>query len=82
RPVGSIGNGDSTYELATTDQLFKADDYRKLIVTYRNGSAVRVGDVADVSDSVQDRRNAGLANGKSAVLIILFRQPAANMIET
>src|SRR5690349_2174926 len=81
-PVGSIGAGDETYELATTDQLFKAADYSRLIITYQNGNAVRVGDVAEVSDSVQDRRNAGLANGKPAVLIILFRQPEANMIET
>jgi multidrug efflux pump len=82
RPIGSVGQGDHTYELATTDQLFKAAEYANLIVTYRNGNAVRLGDVADVSDSVQDRRNVGLANGKPAVLIILFRQPEANMIET
>jgi multidrug efflux pump len=82
-PTGSQGNGNRSYELATTDQLFKAADYRELIVSYRpNGSSVRLGDVADVIDSVQDRRNAGLANGKPAVLIILFRQPEANIIET
>src|SRR5689334_12427034 len=66
QPVGSMGQGEQTYEIATTDQLFKAADYAKLIVTYRNGNAVRLGDVAEVSDSVQDRRNAGLANGKNA----------------
>jgi multidrug efflux pump len=82
RPIGSIANGQNTWEIATTDQIFKAADYSKLIVTYRNGDAVRLGDVAEVSDSVQDRRNAGLANGKPAVLVILFRQPQANMIET
>jgi multidrug efflux pump len=82
QPVGSVAGGGNTFELATTDQLFKAADYSKLIVTYRNGDAVRLGDVAEVSDSVQDRRNAGIANGRAAVLIILFRQPEANMIET
>ncbi|MBS1857875.1 MAG: multidrug efflux RND transporter permease subunit [Acidobacteria bacterium] len=81
-PVGGLGEGANTFEVATTDQLFHASDYARLIVTYRNGDAVRLGDVADVRDSVQDRRNAGLANGKPAVLIILFRQPEANMIET
>jgi len=81
-PKGAIANGDSTWQLETTDQLFKAADYSRLIVTYRQGAAVRVSDVATVTDSVQDRRNAGLANGKPAVLVILFRQPEANMIET
>jgi multidrug efflux pump len=81
-PTGAIASGDSTWQLATTDQLFKADEYARLILSYKNGDAVRVADVATVADSVQDRRNAGLANGKPAVLIILFRQPEANMIET
>src|SRR5215831_9393412 len=81
-PKGSLAAGDRTWQLDSSDQLFKAAEYSRLIVTYRNGNAVRVGDVADVSDSVQDRRNSGLANGKNAVLIILFRQPEANMIET
>ncbi len=81
-PTGSLGDGDSRWQIGTTDQLFKAADYGKLIVSYHNGSAVKLSDVAQVNDSVQDRRNAGLYNGKPAVLIILFRQPAANMIET
>ena len=53
-----------------------------MIVTYRNGAPVRLTDVADVQDSVEDLRNAGLANGKPAVLVIVYRQPAANIIET
>ncbi|MBZ5728256.1 MAG: multidrug efflux RND transporter permease subunit [Acidobacteriia bacterium] len=81
-PKGSLAAGEKTWELDATDQLYKARDYQKLIVSYRNGYDVRLGDVADVVDSVQDRRNAGLANGKPAVLVILFRQPGANMIET
>ena len=82
-PTGSLSNGQRTWELDTSDQLFKAGQYKDLIVSYRpNGDSVKLGDVADVADSVQDRRNAGLANGKPAVLIILFRQPGANMIQT
>jgi multidrug efflux pump len=81
-PTGSIASGADTWEVGTSDQLFHADDYARLVVSYRNGDAVRLSDVAGVTDSVQDRRNAGLANGKPAVLIILFRQPEANMIET
>ncbi|HWB86076.1 MAG TPA: multidrug efflux RND transporter permease subunit [Bryobacteraceae bacterium] len=82
RPVGSLAHGGRTWELGTTDQLYKADEYRHLIISYKNGSDVRLGDVATVEDSVQDRRNAGLANGKPSVLIIIFRQPEANMIAT
>jgi multidrug efflux pump len=81
-PKGAIAQGENTWQLDATDQLFKAGEYARYIVTYRNGAAVRLGDVAEVTDGVQDRRNAGLANGKPAVLIILFRQPEANMIET
>jgi multidrug efflux pump len=82
RPKGAIVGGGQFWEIDTTDQLYKASEYKKLIVAYRNGGGVRLGDIATVTDSVEDRRNAGLANGKPAVLIILFRQPAANMIET
>lgn len=82
RPKGQLANEDHTWELHATDQLFKASEYLPLIITYKNGAAVRLSDVADVRDSVEDRRNAGLSNGKPAVLIILFRQPEANIIET
>jgi multidrug efflux pump len=82
RPKGNLVNGTSSWQLDATDQLYKAADYQKLIVSYRAGNSVRLGDIAEVTDSVQDRRNAGLSNGKPAVLIILFRQPRANMIET
>ncbi len=61
---------------------FQRRSVRKLIVAYQNGAAVRLGDVATVIDSVEDRRNAGLSNGKPAVLVIISRQPAANMIDT
>jgi multidrug efflux pump len=82
RPKGSVSSGTTTYSFDDTDQLFTADQYRPLIVSYNNGAAVRLGDVADVQDSVSDRRNIGLANGKPGVLIIVFRQPGANIIDT
>jgi multidrug efflux pump len=82
RAKGHLTDGDKTWEVSANDQLRKADEYRGLVVAYRNGAAVRLSDVADVQDSVEDLRNAGLTNGKPAVLIIVYRQPAANMIET
>jgi multidrug efflux pump len=82
RPKGQLSSGDRSWEIRADGQLLKADQYRSLIVTYRNGAAVHLSDVAEVRDSVEDLRNAGLANGKPAVLVILYRQPAANIIET
>ncbi|HUC29954.1 MAG TPA: multidrug efflux RND transporter permease subunit [Candidatus Acidoferrum sp.] len=82
RPKGQVYDATRSYEFDDTDQLFTADQYRPLIVAYNNGAAVRLGDVADVQDSVSDRRNIGLANGKPSVLIIVFRQPGANIIAT
>jgi multidrug efflux pump len=82
RPKGQVSDSTTSYSFTDTDQLFSADQYRPLIVAYHNGSAVRLGDVAEVTDSVADSRNIGLANGKPSVLIIVFRQPGANIIET
>ena len=82
RAKGSLSDARTSWSLDDTDQLFTADQYRPLIVAYRNGAPVRLGDVADVQDSVSDVRNIGLANGKPSVLIIVFRQPGANIIET
>src|SRR5580700_732293 len=81
-PKGQVSNGTTSYSFDDTDQLFTADQYRPLIVAYNNGAAVRLGDVSEVLDSVSDRRNIGLANGKPGVLVIVFRQPGANIIET
>src|SRR6202044_456484 len=81
-PKGSIEADGLHYQLYTNDQASHAVDYRPLVVAYRNGAAVRLSDVADVQDSVENLRNAGLANGKPAVLVILFRQPGANIIDT
>jgi multidrug efflux pump len=81
-PKGSIDVGGERYQLYTNDQASKAREYRSLIVAYRNGAPVRLSDVADVQDSVENVRNLGLANGKTAVLVILYRQPGANIIST
>jgi len=81
-PKGSFSNASRKFSISDTDQLFTADQYRPLIVAYHNGAAVRLGDVADVHDAVSDVHNIGLADGKPGVLIIVFRQPGANIIET
>jgi multidrug efflux pump len=81
-PKGHLADSSRTWTLQDNDQLFKAVDYKPLIIAYHNGAAVRVGDVADVVDSVADVRNAGFSNGKPSVLLIIFRQPGANIIDT
>ncbi|MFI5365268.1 MAG: multidrug efflux RND transporter permease subunit [Candidatus Binatia bacterium] len=81
-PKGQLADATHAWEISATDQLFKADEYRPLIIAYRHGAPVRLGDVGDVVDSVEDVRTAGLSNGKAAVLLIIFRQPGANIIET
>ncbi|HZC21834.1 MAG TPA: efflux RND transporter permease subunit, partial [Candidatus Binatia bacterium] len=82
RAKGSTSNANRTYTFDDTDQLFTADQYRPLIMAYNNGAPVRLSDVAEVKDSVTDMRNVGLANGKPSVLVVLFRQPGANIIDT
>ena len=81
-PKGGIDVDNQRYQIYANDQANKADDYKHLIVAYRNGAPVRLSDVGEVSDSVENLRNAGLANGKPAVLIILYRAPGANIIST
>jgi multidrug efflux pump len=82
RPKGQLTDGTRTWEIRTNDQLHNAEDYLPLIVSYREGRAVRLSDVATVEHSVEDLRTTGLANGTPAVLIIINRQPGANIIET
>jgi multidrug efflux pump len=82
RPKGDLANQARDWSLATTDQLLKADQYKPLIISYHGGAAVSLSDVARVTDSVEDVRAGGLANGKPAVLLIIFRQPGANIIQT
>jgi multidrug efflux pump len=81
-PKGTIDDGDRRFQIYTNDQSTKASDYAPLIIAYRNGAAVQLSDVASVLDSVEDVRNLGLSNGQPSVLIILFRQPGANIIDT
>jgi multidrug efflux pump len=81
-PKGQLADDTKAWEISTTDQLHKAVEYRPLVVTYINGAPVRLGDIADVEDSVEDRRNAGYFNGTPAVLVTLFKQPQANIIDT
>ena len=81
-PKGHFSNGLNMVEVGANDQIFKAADYQPLIVAYHNGTAVRISDVGQAVDSVEDLRNAGYLNGKPSVLIIIFRQPGANIIDT
>jgi len=79
-PKGGIDVADQRYQIYANDQANDAEAYRSLIVAYRNGAPVHLSDVGEVSDAVENIRNAGLTNGKPAVLLVLFRQPNANVI--
>ncbi|HEV2186334.1 MAG TPA: efflux RND transporter permease subunit, partial [Stellaceae bacterium] len=81
-PKGAIEQSDEHFQIYTNDQATKASQYRPLVIAYRNGAAVRLPDVATVTDSVENLRNQGLADGQPAVLVILYRQPNANIIDT
>ena len=80
-PKGQFSTGDRNWEVGANDQIFKAADYRPLLVAYHNGTAVRISDIGEAVDGVEDLRNAGYANGKPAVMLIIFRQPGANIIQ-
>ena len=79
---GRVQNGDLGVDILANDQISKADQYKPIIIGYHNGSAIRLADVADVVNSQQTIRQAGFLNGKPAVLMIVFRQPGANIITT
>jgi multidrug efflux pump len=81
-PKGHLADAGRTWTIDDNDQLYKAVDYKPLIIAYRNSAPVRVADIADVVDSVEDIHTAGYANGKPSVLLIVFRQPGANIIDT
>ncbi|HEV2285313.1 MAG TPA: efflux RND transporter permease subunit, partial [Steroidobacteraceae bacterium] len=81
-PKGSVDVGGRRYQLYTNDQASKAAEYRGLIVAYRKGAPVRLADVATVDDSVENVRNLGLANAEPAVVVLLYQQPGANVIDT
>jgi multidrug efflux pump len=80
--LGQVADGSTTADIVANDQMTHAADYKPLIVGQHNGSAVRLSDVGDVIDSVQNVRNAGYMDGKKSVTMIIFRQPGANIIET
>ncbi len=82
RPKGVMESGTERWQIQANDQARKAEDYLPLIVSYRNGAAVKIGDLGTVEDSVEDLRNTGLKNGDPSVLIILRKQPLANVIQT
>jgi len=81
RPKGFLDDAEHYWQVQANDQAKSAAEYQPIVVAYRNGAAVRLGDLGDVIDSVQDTRNYGMANGKPAVLMIINRQPNANIIE-
>ncbi len=81
-PKGHLTNGLQMWEIGSNDQIFTAKDYASLIVSYNNNNPVRLSDVGQVVDSVEDLRNAGYANGKPSVLVIINKQPNANIIDT
>jgi multidrug efflux pump len=82
RPKGQLSDSERAWGVTDSDQLLKANEYRPLIVTWHNGSPVRLSDVANVTDSLEDVHNAGFINGGPGIVLVIFRQPGANMIET
>ena len=79
---GQLADGQTTLDILANDQLLKAADYKKLIVAVHNGAAIRLSDVANVQDSVENVRAVGYLNGKPAIPLIILRQPGANIIDT
>ena len=82
KPKGEFVGPINAWSIDANDQLLEADKYKSLIVASNQNGVVRLSDVADVQDSVEDLRNAGISNGKRAVLLVVFRQPGANIIST
>ncbi|MGH9355296.1 MAG: multidrug efflux RND transporter permease subunit [Terriglobia bacterium] len=82
RPKGAVASPENVWAIGANDQLFKADQYKPLVVGYHNGAPVRLSDVAAVSDSVEDINTGGSSNGQRAILLVLRRQPGANIIQT
>ena len=80
-PKGAIDEGDARFTLYANDQSRLAADYKDLVIAYRNGATIRLKDIADVQDSVEDTRNYGVSNGRTAVQLQIFRAPGANFIE-
>jgi multidrug efflux pump len=81
-PAGQISDGTTTADVVTNDQMNRADDYKQLIIGHNNGAAVRLSDVADVTEGQSNIRNAGYLNGVPSITVLIFRQPGANIIDT
>ncbi|MCL1908516.1 MAG: efflux RND transporter permease subunit [Holophagaceae bacterium] len=82
RPTGDISDGRSSWSISVTDKIFRAEDYGNIIIRYKDGAALRLNQVASVTDSVQDLRNIGLTESGPSITVTVFRQPGANIIET
>jgi len=82
QPQGALEGNSSRWQIQTNDELKTAAEYAPLIIHYRNGAAVRLSDVATVTDSVQNERNAGMTNARPAILLIIRKLPEANIIQT
>lgn len=82
KPKGQITQGNKILDIVNNDQLLKAEQYKDLVVRYRGNSAVKLSDLGEVIDSVEDLRNAGLSNCKPSVVIVVYKQPGANIIAT
>jgi multidrug efflux pump len=80
--TGQIADGARTADIVTNDQMHQADEYKPIVIGYRNGAAVRLSDVADVANGAQNIRAAGYLDGVPSITVIIFRQPGANIIET
>ncbi|MCF7785923.1 MAG: efflux RND transporter permease subunit [Prosthecobacter sp.] len=81
RPKGVVEDSNRRWQVLASDQLSKAEEYQDVIVSYRNGAAIRLSDLGEVTDAVEDAFNYGSTNGKVAVSFIIFRQAGANIIE-
>jgi multidrug efflux pump len=82
QPKGQLKNQENTWEITTNDQMFHAKSYNPVIISYKNNAPVRLMDVGKVVDSVEDVRNAGIADGKPSVVLVIFKEPGSNVIET
>ncbi|MBA4719869.1 MAG: efflux RND transporter permease subunit [Alcanivorax sp.] len=82
QPLGLVENDDHRWEVRTSDPLRKASAYRKLVIRHQDGAVVRLEDVAEVSDSVENRYSSGFHNDHPAVIMMISRQPGANIVET
>jgi len=82
QPKGQLNNQSHSWEIMSNDQMFEAKSFKPIIVSYKNDAPIRLMDVGDVIDSVEDLRNAGISDGKPSVVLVIFKEPGSNIIET